>query len=203
MEEHYITHLSKDPVFKGILINLKARQLKKTENLTLFLYSSIISQQLSTKVGDIIYKRFLALFDGKAPTSKQVTDIDDDLLRSIGLSRSKASYIKNVARFDIEHGLDYKTLNALPDDEVIKLLTSIKGIGKWSAQNFLIFALAREDVFSVDDLIIRNVVAALYQLDKNDKKKFITDMHAIAASWSPYRTYATLHLWEWNSLNKK
>jgi DNA-3-methyladenine glycosylase II len=202
MNNNYINHLAKDHIFKEILKDAAPRELKKTENLTLFLYSSIINQQLSTKVGAVILSRFLDLFGGSAPASQQVIDIPFDELKSIGLSRSKTQYIKNVAEFDATVGLDFDTLNALSDDEVIKELTSIKGIGKWSAQNFLIAALGREDVFSGDDLIIQNVMAQLYNLDKADKKNFKLELERISKDWSPYRTYASLHIWQWNNANK-
>ena len=76
-------------------------------------------------------------------------------------------------------------------------VTSIKGIGNWSAQNLLMFVLGREDVFSGDDLIIQNAVSLLYGLDKSDKKNFRLEMNRISEEWSPYRTFACLHLWEW------
>lgn len=199
MSHPYIQHLSKDTVFRQVLENAEPRQLKKIENLPLYLYQSVINQQLSTRVGAVIYERFLNLYNGTVPASQQVADTPVETLRSIGLSGQKASYIQNVARFDLEEGLNYETLNALDDEGAIKVLTSIKGIGKWSAQNFLMAALGREDVFSGDDLILQSVVAELYGLDKTDKKKFKTEMHRIAAQWSPYRTYASLHLWQWNS----
>lgn len=197
MQHPYLLHLSGDPEFKKVLENTLPRELKKNENLTLFLYTSIINQQLSTKVGDVIFKRFIALYDGKEPTSEQVLETPLETLQSIGLSKSKAGYIKNVAQFDIEHGLDYKKLSEMSDEEVSIFVTAIKGIGVWSAQNLLMFGLGREDVFSADDLIIQNAMAILFDLDKSDKKKFKESMHSLSAGWSPYRTYACLHLWQW------
>ncbi|WDO11864.1 hypothetical protein MH928_11040 [Flavobacterium sp. WW92] len=199
MQHPYLLHLSSDPVFKEVLQDAVPRELKKNTNLTLFLYTSIINQQLSAKVGDVIFNRFLALYDGNEPTSQQVLDTPFETLKAIGLSKSKTDYIKNVAQFDVDHGLEYEKLHEMSDDEVSRLVTSIKGIGIWSAQNLLMFGLGREDVFSADDLIIQNTMAALFGLDKSDKKKFKEDMHKLSAQWSPYRTYACLHLWQWNS----
>lgn len=199
MQHPYILHLSNDPIFKKILEDAAPRELKKNTNLTLFLYTSIINQQLSTKVGDVIFKRFLSIYEGNEPTSQQVLDTPLDALTAIGLSKSKASYIKNVAQHDIDHGLDYEKLNEMSDEEVYHFVTAIKGIGIWSAQNLLMFGLGREDVFSADDLIIQNVMAVLFELDKTDKKKFKAALHELSAQWSPYRTYACLHLWQWNS----
>lgn len=203
MEHPYIKHLSKDSVFDQIVKSTQPYVLKKDKNLTLFFYQSIINQQLSTKVGDIFFKRFLNIFNGNVPTSQQVVETSIEDLRAIGLSNSKANYIQNVARFDIENGLNFEELDQLPDEDVIKIVTSIKGIGKWSAQNFLISALGREDIFSGEDLIIQNVMISLYNLDKTDKKKLKTDLERISLSWSPYRTYASLHIWQWNSLKTK
>ncbi|MBA9073978.1 DNA-3-methyladenine glycosylase II [Flavobacterium gossypii] len=185
MQHPYLLHLSSDPVFNEVLQDAVPRELKKNTNLTLFLYTSIINQQLSAKVGDVIFNRFLALYDGNEPTSQQVLDTPFETLKAIGLSKSKTDYIKNVAQFDVDHGLQYEKLHEMTDDEVSRLVTSIKGIGIWSAQNLLMFGLGREDVFSADDLIIQNTMAALFGLDKSDKKKFKEDMHKLSAQWSP------------------
>ena len=197
MQHPYFSHLSKDTAFEKVLIGAEPRQLQLNTNLPQFLYTSIISQQLSTKVGDIFLKRFLDLYDGNEPAPEQVLDTPIEVLQGIGLSKSKASYIKNVAQFTIDKGLEYDTLILLSDEEVTKLVTRIKGIGQWSAQNLLMFALGREDVFSADDLIIQNKMHALFGLDKSNKKKFKEDIIRLSMPWSPFRTYACLHLWRW------
>lgn len=197
MAHPYLLHLSKDPIFKKIVEESAPRELKENDNMTLFLYTSIINQQLSTKVGDVIFKRFISIYHENEPTSKQVIETPIEDLQAIGLSKSKANYIKNVAQFDIEHGLGFDKLTKMTDQEVSNFVTAIKGIGPWSAQNLLMFGLGREDVFSSDDLIIQNAMGLLFNLDKTDKKKFKEEINRLSLQWSPYRSYACLHLWQW------
>lgn len=199
---NYFEILSADPVLKEVLARQSPRSINKTDNVTLYLYSTIIQQQLSNRVGAVILKRFLDLFGGKAPTSEEVVAMPIENLRAIGISVAKAGYIKNIARFDIDNGLDLEKLSQMTDDEVIGYITTIKGIGKWTAHLFLMAALGREDVFPSDDLILQKAVEALYGLDRKDKKAFMAQLHDISAQWSPYRTYASMHLWRWDGGEK-
>ena len=201
----YINHLSKDRKFKKLLEKSPAHELKKRKNICIYLCASIMSQQLSTKVADVIYSRFIALYGGKEPTAQQIIDTAFADLRGIGLSNAKVNYVKNVAQFELESGMDHKKLHKMSNDEVIEYLTVIKGVGRWTVEMLLMFALGREDVFAVDDLGIQNAMIGLYKLDRADKKKFREDMFRISAKWSPYRTYACVHLWRWkdNSPEKK
>ena len=156
-----------------------------------------MSQQLSTKVADVIHKRFLALYDIAVPTPEQIIETPFDKLRAIGLSNAKTSYVHNVARFAIEEGMDHKKLHKMSNEEVIEYLTKIKGVGRWTVEMLLMFTLGREDVFAVDDLGIQNAMIKLYKLDNSNKKQFREDLLRISKKWSPYRTYACLHLWHW------
>lgn len=192
----YLEHLSKDKKLLPLLQTITPRKLKKHKNICLRLCASIISQQLSTKVADVIFKRFLNLYDGQEPTAQQILDTPYDTLRSIGLSNAKANYVHNVARHMIEHKVDNTTLGKMADDEVMDFLLSIKGVGRWTVEMLLMFALGREDVFSPDDLVIQQSMAKVYKLDMTDKKKFKQQILNISAKWSPYRTYACLHLWD-------
>ena len=194
---HYFPHLSKDKKLKKLLEAGVPHQLKKRKNICTYLCASIMSQQLSTKVADIIYKRFIALYAGKEPTPQQILDIPSETLRSIGLSNAKVSYVKNVARFEIESGMDAKKLAKMSNEEVIEYLIVIKGVGRWTVEMLLMFALGREDVFAVDDLGIQNAMIMLYKLDNTDKKQVKEDMLRLSKKWSPYRTYACVHLWRW------
>jgi DNA-3-methyladenine glycosylase II len=195
---NYFEILSADPVLKDVLAGQSPHTIYKTDNVTLYLYSTIIQQQLSNRVGAVILKRFLDLFGGRAPTSEEVVAMPIENLRAIGISVAKAGYIKNIAQFDIANGLDLEKLGQMTDDEVVGYITAIKGIGKWTAHLFLMAALGREDVFPVDDLILQKHIEALYGLDRKDKKVFMEKLHAISAQWSPYRTYASMHLWRWD-----
>jgi DNA-3-methyladenine glycosylase II len=193
----YISHLGRDRKLKKLIDGQAPFSLQKRKNICLRLCASIMSQQLSTKVAEVIYKRFLALYDGKEPTPAQILDTPFETLRGIGLSNAKVRYVQNVARFAIEHGMDEKKLGKMTNDEVIEYLTQIKGIGRWTVEMLLMFTLGREDVFAVDDLGIQNAMIRLYKLDRDDKKQFKDNLMRISLKWSPYRTYACLHLWHW------
>ena len=201
----YIAHLSKDKKLKKLIVNGQLFTLEQKKAVYLHLCGSIMSQQLSTKVADVIWKRFLDLYEKKNPSPEQILSTPHETLRSIGLSNAKASYIQNVARFALDQGMEWKQLKKMNNEEVIVHLTQIKGVGRWTTEMLLMFALGREDVFAVDDLGIQQAMINLYKLDNTDKKKLREDMLRISAKWSPYRSYACLHLWRWkdNSPAKK
>lgn len=156
-----------------------------------------MSQQLSTKVAQVIYRRFLELYEGGEPTPQQVVDTPFEKLRAIGLSNAKAQYVLNVARFAIDHDLNDKKLKKMSDEEIIELLTQIKGVGRWTVEMLLMFTLGREDVFSVDDYGIQSAMKKIYKLDDLAKKNMREKILKISQKWSPYRTYVCLHLWHW------
>jgi len=190
----YISHLSKDKKLGKLLAEQEAIKISKRKQIYLHLCGSIMSQQLSTRVAEVIHKRFLKLYGGK-PTPQKILDTPFDTLRAIGLSNAKTKYIQNVARFTLEKGMDPKILHKMDNEELIEHFTQIKGVGRWTAEMLLMFTLGREDVFAVDDLGIQNAMIRVYKLDKTDKKKLRDDMLRISAKWSPYRTFACLHLW--------
>ena len=193
----HVAHLSKDKKLKKLVEAAEPHQLKKRKNICTYLCASIMSQQLSTKVADVIYKRFIALYGGKEPLPQQILDTPFEQLRGIGLSNAKVSYVKNVAQFELEKGMDPKKLRKMDNEEVIAYLTEIKGVGRWTVEMLLMFALGREDVFAVDDLGIQNAMIKLYKLDNSDKKQLREKMLKLSSHWSPYRTYACVHLWRW------
>lgn len=193
---HYVEHLAKDKKLKKLLESREPFVLKQKKKVYLHLCGSIMSQQLSVKVADVIWKRFLALY-AKHPTPEQILATPFETLRGIGLSNAKVSYILNVARFALERGMEWKQLQKMTNEEVTQHLISIKGVGRWTTEMLLMFALGREDVFAVDDLGIQNAMIKLYKLDTADKKQLKEDLLRISKKWSPYRTYACLHLWNW------
>ena len=142
----HVIHLSKDKKLATIICE-PYHELKMRKNIGLHLMASIMSQQLNTKVADIIYKRFLALYGSDEPTSKQVLSTPAEKLRSIGLSNAKVNYVHNVAAFCIEHKITDKKLLSMTNEEVIELLTQIKGVGRWTVEMLLMFTLGREDLF--------------------------------------------------------
>ncbi len=193
----YITHLQKDKKLAAIINEPLHERIKPHKNIMLQLIGSIMSQQLNTKVADIIYNRFLALYNNKLPKPKQIAETPDESLRSIGLSNAKVSYVKNVAAFVDAHKLTDSKLHAMSNEEIIELLTQIKGVGKWTVEMLLMFALGREDVFSIDDYGVQKAMIKLYKLDKMDKKQLREKLLKISNKWSPYRTYACLYCWHW------
>jgi DNA-3-methyladenine glycosylase II len=193
----YAAHLCKDKKIKKLIDNHGPFTLTKRKNLCIYLCASIMSQQLSAKVAKVIYQRFLDLYSGKEPTPEQIIATPPAILRGIGLSNAKTAYVQNVARFALEKGMDHKKLGKMNDEEVITYLTEIKGVGRWTVEMLLMFAMHREDVFAFDDLGIQNAMIGLYKLDRTDKKKFREDMMRISKKWSPYRSYACMYLWRW------
>lgn len=193
----YIEHLSADSKLRKVLATQDPVKLKSHKNICLRLCASIMSQQLSTKVAKVIFHRFLDLYEGKEPTAKQIVDTPFEKLRGIGLSNAKALYVLNVAHFALEHGLEDKKIRKMSNEKIVELLTQIKGVGKWTVEMLLMFTLGREDVFAVDDYGIQVAMKKLYRLDDSDKKAFKEKMLKISSKWSPYRTYACLHLWQW------
>lgn len=192
----YKLHLQKDKKLARILTDTH-HELAFYKNIPLRLMRSIMGQQLSTKVAAVIYERFIKLYKGKEPKPQHVIDTEDEVLRSIGLSYAKISYVKAVAQFCIDNKITDKKLQKMTDAEITALLTQIKGVGKWTVEMLLMFSLGREDIFSIDDLGIQQGMIKAYKLDTTDKKKFREQLIKISDKWSPYRTYACLHIWEW------
>ncbi len=192
----YKGHLKKD-IKLASLLAADTHALKKRKNTPIRLIASIISQQLSTKVAKIIFLRFLDLYDGKEPTCAKVLATDPRVLRGIGLSNSKVNYVQNVATFFIENKVTDKQLYTMPPEQVIELLTQIKGVGKWTVEMLLMFSLGQEDVFAVDDLGIQQAMIKLYKIKFESKKELKIKMLKKSLTWAPFRTYACLHLWQW------
>lgn len=194
---NYISHLSKDKKLAKIISHHEPFELASRKNICLRLCASIMSQQLSTKVAQVFHNRFLELYGGKEPTPEQIVATPFSTLRAIGLSNAKTQYVLNVAQFAIDHKLEDRKFKKMTDQEIIELLTQIKGVGKWTVEMLLMFTLGREDLFSLDDYGIQMAMKKLYKLDDSNKKEFREKMLKISNKWSPYRTYACLHLWHW------
>jgi len=113
------------------------------------------------------------------------------------MSNAKANYVQNVARFEIEKGMGHHKLSKMSNEEVIEYLTQIKGVGRWTTEMLLMFALCREDIFAIDDLGLQQAVIRLYDLKHRKKKIMLNKILKISEQWSPYRTYACMYLWRW------
>ncbi|MEO8109982.1 MAG: DNA-3-methyladenine glycosylase 2 family protein [Ginsengibacter sp.] len=193
----HLLHLSKDKRLKAIIDVQEPYVLEKRKKVYLRLCSSILSQQLSTKVAKVLYQRFLDLFDGKEPTPAQILATPPIAFRNIGFSNAKASYVHNVARFFVENKITDAALHKMSNEDVLALLTQIKGVGKWTVEMILMFTLGREDVFAIDDLGLKQSVIKLYKLKETDPKLLREKIQKISLKWSPYRTYACRYLWGW------
>jgi DNA-3-methyladenine glycosylase II len=191
----YHTHLSLDKKLIPLINKVGEIKLTRHKRVYLHLCSSIISQQLSVKAAATIYKRFLEACGGSAPSMTQILETPDEKLRAAGLSNAKVVYIKNVCNFFTEHNLTDTQLYKMENEEIIQLLTQIKGVGRWTVEMILMFTLARENVFAPDDLGIQQAMIHLYKLDASDKKTLRTQMLKQAAKWASFQTYACMYLW--------
>ncbi|ANH80568.1 3-methyladenine DNA glycosylase [Niabella ginsenosidivorans] len=192
---HYKKHLSKDKVLKRLIREHGIYTLQLQQNILLRLCTSILGQQLSTKVAAVLRERFLQLFKGQKPTARKILAIPHETLRSIGLSNAKAQYIKNVCQFFLDNKLTDSKLHQLTDEAFIELITQIKGVGKWTAEMLLMFSLGREDIFSIGDLGLQRAISQLYAITFTSKKEYEARIIAVTEQWKPYRTYACLYLW--------
>jgi DNA-3-methyladenine glycosylase II len=191
----YKDKLNEDKKMQLLVLQQGEKLLNYEENIFLYLCFSILSQQLSVKVASIIRQRFLDLYPIPEPTPKMVLETPIEDFRKIGFSLSKANYVHNVAIFATENGMDVLMLKSLSDEEVILYLTQIKGVGRWTTEMLLLFALKRENVFAVDDLGIQMAMCKLYDISKENKKQMKLEMLKIAEQWEPFRSYACLYLW--------
>jgi DNA-3-methyladenine glycosylase II len=153
---------------------------------------SITSQQLSVKAAKTIYLRVAALFPSGVPTPDRFAAISDDALRTAGLSRQKIAYVRDLSFKVLDGTLPLASLDAMEDEEAIEAITRVKGLGRWSAEMFLMFRLHRPDVMPVDDLGIVNAMMKAYGLRKKPKPK---RMLQISEGWRPYRSVACWYLW--------
>jgi DNA-3-methyladenine glycosylase II len=156
------------------------------------LCDAIISQQLSSKAGATIFGRFKALFPEKKITPHKTLELTDEQIREVGASWSKVKFIKDLAQKTVNKEIPLDSLKDLSNEQVIGILTAVKGIGPWTAEMFLMFSLGREDVFSYGDLGLMRGIQRLYRFKKDPTKK---QMEKIVKKWSPYRTYASRILW--------
>lgn len=183
-----------DPLIFNILKEMTPRELVREEDTQKYFHSlasSIVSQQLSTKVADVIMARVEALMpEGITPSA--VLALEDQQLRDVGMSWSKVSFFKDLAQKTLAQEIAFHQFIDWEHEQIIEELTKVKGIGRWTVEMFLMFTLGQPDVFSIGDGGLKAAVKNLYGLDaKNDKEK----IEQLAMRWSPYRSYASLALW--------
>ena len=194
--KHVLAHFrSVDPVLFSVAqtIILEEHVIRSPDRYFVSLCSEIIGQQLSGKVADVLFDRFEKLFPKRTVTPKRVLATSEAALRATGMSWSKARFIRDLAGHVLTKSLQLDQLAQLPDQEVIKELVRVKGIGPWTAEMFLMFTLGREDVFSYGDLGLRKAIKKLYGFKKDPT---VRQMEKIVNKWKPYRTYAARILWK-------
>ena len=187
-------HLSKaDPVLARIIAEVGALGIQPRRERFQALVRNIVFQQLAGAAANAIYGRFVGLFRGvEFPSPEQVLAKSDAELRSVGLSEKKVLYIKDLAAHVRDGKLNFHRFHRMTDEEIIADLTRVKGIGRWTAEIFLMFNLGRPDVMPADDLGVQNAVRRHYRMRQRPNRKRLLKH---AERWRPYRTAAAWYLW--------
>jgi DNA-3-methyladenine glycosylase II len=195
--QEHLAH--KDPKLRPLLANITLESLEpRHSNIYEALLRSITYQQLSGKAAATIFGRFLALFGENGPEAATLAAMDIEALRAVGLSKQKATYLQNVARFHLEHNIgEGRDWSGWTDEDLTKLLCGIKGVGVWTVQMILMFQLGRPDVFPVGDLGIQQGMASLYGIEYANEKELKSKMTDIAKQWRPYRSIASRYIWRY------
>lgn len=189
----YLNHFKKsDPVMYELAIKVGIKDMNVPKDYFASLTRKIVGQQLSVKAAQTIYSRFVALFSNKKITPKNLHKIKDEKIREAGISWPKIRYLKSMAQDILDEKVVLKGLDNLSDEQIIELLTKLKGFGQWSAEMFLMFDLNRPDVFSAGDLGLLRAIERHYKLKNPSREKMIK----LSQKWSPYRTYASRVLWK-------
>ena len=190
-----VTHLRKsDPVMARIIAAVGPCRFKLRSEGTHYeaVFRSIMYQQLAGAAALAIHRRVQALYGGRDPTPEELLATPDESLRAAGLSRQKLAYLRDLSARTTSGEVVMHGIDALTDAEVIKSLTRVKGVGRWTAEMFLIFRLGRPDILPDLDLGVRNAIKRAYRLRKVPDSARV---HKIGARWAPYRSVATWYLW--------
>jgi DNA-3-methyladenine glycosylase II len=174
-------------------LELEARTRGRPADAYGALLRSIVGQQLSTAAARTIYGRVVDLFGGSTPSPQELLDADPDALRAAGLSGAKVRYVRSLAEHVLSGELELERLPELGDEEVAREVTAVKGLGQWTAHMFLIFHLGRPDVLPVGDLGVRRAVERAYGLEALPSAE---ELERLGERWAPYRSLASLYLWE-------
>ena len=189
--------LAADPVMAKLVaehgpLDEEARRRGRPADAYGALLRSIVGQQLSTKAARSIYERVTAVFGGRTPAPEELLAADPEEIRAAGLSRPKVAYMRSLAEHVLSGELELDRLDELPDEAIAAELTAVKGLGRWTADMFLIFHLQRPDVLPVGDLGIRRAVERQYGLDGLPAAD---ELIRLAEPWRPQRSLASLYLW--------
>jgi DNA-3-methyladenine glycosylase II len=187
-------HLQKnDPVFKPLLKAVGPFTAKTHRDRFGTLVNSILSQQISVNAARTIKERLVTAIAPEKISPVTLRKFDVDSLRQLGVSRQKAGYVLDLAAKVHEGVVDLQSIHRKDDESVIDEMTQVKGIGRWTAQMFLMFSLGRLDILPVDDLGLKNAIRAQYQLEDLPNKQ---QMEQLAENWRPYATIACWYLWQ-------
>ncbi|MBC8285714.1 MAG: DNA-3-methyladenine glycosylase 2 family protein [Nitrospinae bacterium] len=188
-----LTHFdSRDPVMAAVIREKGALKLSRNRNYFLVLCKAIIGQQISIKAAESITQRFQILFENKTPTPENITAISVDLLRQSGLSRQKVKYLKDLAARFLDGSIRPHRLPYQSNEEVVETLTAVYGIGRWTAEMFLIFSLSRINVLPMGDLGLKAGIKKIYNMRSLPSTK---RMLALGKKWHPMETVATWYAW--------
>lgn len=183
---------SKDTVFEMLFNKYGYARLERNANIFESIVSNIIGQQLSNKVKQVIYNRFISLV--KTVTPENILNTDKELIRQCGISYSKISYIKELSENVLSGKYDFNNLNKLNDEDLIKELCKIKGVGKWTAEMLALFSLGRENIISYDDVALRNGIIKAKGYKSLSKQRF----EQLKKKYSPYCSIASLYFYAHN-----
>ncbi|HEY8139870.1 MAG TPA: DNA-3-methyladenine glycosylase [Nitrososphaera sp.] len=187
-------HLSAaDPRLASIISSAGRCAIKIRDVPFQSLAEAIIYQQLAGAAAEAIYGRFLKIYRGRFPSPGRLIATSDEKLRAAGLSARKAEYLKDLARHIDDGRIKPRLLHSMTDEQVVEELVKVKGIGRWTAEMFLIFCLGRPDVLPVGDLGLRKAIQRTYSLEDLPSEQVMQD---IAGPWRPYRSIATWYLWK-------
>ena len=189
-----VRHLKRvDPVLKPVIEQVGPCPLGPIRDRFGRLVKSILHQQLAVAAAKTITGRFCGLYgNGRFPRPEELLRTSPRKLRSVGVSRQKAGYLKDLARKTVAGEVQFRRFARLSDEEVLENLIQVKGIGRWTAEMFLLFALDRPDVWAIGDLGLQLAVKDLYRLRKHPSPK---KMMQVAEAWRPYRSVASWYLW--------
>ena len=191
---HFRRH---DPVLHAVAKRVGVCQLKPSRDRFGMLVRSIISQQISVGAARSIRGKLEAIVGDAKFTPQAIVDLTDRQLRSAGLSKQKASYLRDLSAKSLDGTVNLSRLGRLPDEAVIEQLTEVKGIGRWTAQMFLIFSLGRADVFPIDDFGVRSAMIKLYHLEEAPPRQSLLE---IGARWSPFASIGSWYCWRYLDL---
>jgi DNA-3-methyladenine glycosylase II len=193
-EEAAVTHLQRaDPVMAAIIDRVGPLKIGYRRERFPALVRAIIFQQLAGRAAQTIHDRVVNALGGGLPTPEAVLAASDEILRGAGLSRGKMAYLRDLASHVQSGSLDFKRLPRLTDDEIIAHLTRVKGIGRWTAEMFMMFNLRRPDILPVDDLGVRTAVMKAYDMAEAPPPK---QLREFGERWKPHRTAASWYLWQ-------